>query len=308
MQFVLNVIAHGDEFPAGAVAAVETYARSQEHVLEVSTRTLHPARAVDVVFSVDPAHVETLATATKAHVFPAGVDVTLVEDNHEWRRAKLLCVFDMDLTLIYQEVIELIAAYADVEPQVAEITTRAMNGELDFAELLAQRVALLKGIPAGQLWDELKPKLEFTQGVPELCRALKKLGCVMAVCSGGFLPLAQYVQLVLGLDYAFANVLEVDAATNTLAGRTVGEVVDGAKKAELLCRIASERGIDRHRAMAIGDGANDLLMMGEAGFGVAWNAKPKVQQLAPCKLNTKLMVDVLYVLGYTQEEVVALIQ
>ncbi|EGW33427.1 phosphoserine phosphatase [Spathaspora passalidarum NRRL Y-27907] len=218
------------------------------------------------------------------------------------RQNKKLFVFDMDSTLIYQEVIELIAAYADIEDKVAEITTRAMNGELDFNQSLAERVALLKGIDATNLWEELKEKIVITKGVRELTKALKRLGVTMAVLSGGFIPLAEYVKGELGLDYAYANTLGVDEHKR-LDGTTIGTIVNGDRKAELLLEIAGKHGIDPKDAVAVGDGANDLKMMRTGGFGIAWNAKPKVQLEAPACLNTDSLQDVLYILGYTDEEI-----
>lgn len=220
-------------------------------------------------------------------------------------RTRKMVVFDMDSTLIYQEVIELIAAYANIEDKVAEITERAMNGELDFTQSLQERVLLLKGIDSTSIWDELKLKLEITNGAVELCKALKKLGYVLMVCSGGFIPLAEFLKQKLGLDYAFANQLGVDD-NQVLDGTTKGYIVNGEKKASLLAEIAQKHGINTNQVLAIGDGANDLPMMAAAGFGIAWNAKPKVQQLAPSCLNSKSLRDVLYILGYTEQEIEAL--
>ncbi|CAM9015283.1 hypothetical protein WICANDRAFT_76544 [Wickerhamomyces anomalus NRRL Y-366-8] len=231
------------------------------------------------------------------------IDLIFQKDD-EFRKEKKLFVFDMDSTLIYQEVIELIAAYAGVEDEVEKITTAAMNGEIDFKESLARRVKLLKGIDA-TIWDDLKKKLEFTKGDFELTKALKRTGCKLAVLSGGFIELATYVKETLGLDYAFANNLntEIIDGKKVFNGETIGEIVDGDKKAELLKFIAEKESIDLKSVVAVGDGSNDLPMMGVAGFGVAWNAKPRVQKLAPSKLNTKSIADILYILGYSDKEI-----
>jgi len=212
----------------------------------------------------------------------------------------------MDSTLIYQEVIELIAAYANIEDKVADITERAMNGELDFTQSLLERVLLLKGIDSTTIWSELENKIKITKGAKELCKALKKLGCIMGVCSGGFIPLAEYVKKQLGLDYAYANQLGTDS-NNILDGTTKGFIVNGEKKAELLLEIARNHQINPNNAVAVGDGANDLKMMSVAGFGIAWNAKPKVQKMAPCCLNTDSLQDILYIMGYSDEEIIHLI-
>ena len=212
----------------------------------------------------------------------------------------------MDSTLIYQEVIEVIASYADVEEKVRDITTSAMNGEIDFKESLRQRVGLLKGLNSSKIWDELKYKIEITKGVRELCYGIKKVNnCKLAVLSGGFLPLANYIKDELKFDYAYANLLE--EVDGKLTGKTLGEIVDGDKKAELLLQIAKENNIDLEDVVAVGDGANDLKMMNEAGFGIAWNAKPKVQRLAPSCLNSTTLKDVFYIFGYNDIEINELI-
>lgn len=223
------------------------------------------------------------------------VDIVVQLDN-EFRHKKLI-VFDMDSTLIYQEVIELIAAYADVEDQVRDITERAMNNELDFKQSLRERVKLLKGLKIDQLYDEIKQKLLITKGVPELCEQLHANGCKLAVLSGGFVPFANFIKEQLHLDFARANVLETDEA-GQLTGATTGPVVDGQCKAETLLQLCEEYGIPQQASCMVGDGGNDLPAMGVAGFGVAWNAKPKVQQLAPARLNTDSMIHMLHVFGY----------
>lgn len=299
-MFAITFIAHGEQLADQDIQDIETSVLPKLDVGSFEKKSLSP-RAVDYYVNVsDPPKVsQQLKQEQGKHAY----DI-IFQDNDQ-RKNKKLFIFDMDLTLIYQEVIELIAAYADIEDKVAEITTRAMNGELDFNELLRERVALLKGIDATNLWEELKEKIELTRGVKQLTTALNKLGIVTGVLSGGFIPLAQHVKEVLGLKYAYANTLGVDDE-NKLDGTTKGMIVNGDKKAELLLQIAEENGIDPKQAVAVGDGANDLPMMGKAGFGIAWNAKPKVQQAAPCCLNTKSLQDVLYILGYDDAEISSL--
>ncbi|ODV97309.1 hypothetical protein PACTADRAFT_39572 [Pachysolen tannophilus NRRL Y-2460] len=235
----------------------------------------------------------------------------ILQKNSDSRKVKKLFVFDMDSTLIYQEVIELIAAYAGVEDKVAEITTAAMNGEIDFKQSLAARVKLLKGIDSS-IWEDLKLKIQITNGAYELTKGLKKMGCKLAVLSGGFQPLADYVANELKLDYAFANNLQTmidpSGGKQIFSGITYGEVVDGNRKADLLKQIADENSISYDDAVAVGDGANDLKMMSVAGWGIAWNAKPKVQELAPCSLNSKSLKDIFYILGYDDNEIKSLLE
>ncbi|KAK9470730.1 HAD-like domain-containing protein [Dipodascopsis tothii] len=234
-----------------------------------------------------------------------GGDICLQARNDTYRNKKLV-VFDMDSTLIQQEVIDMIAAYADVEDKVSAITELAMNGKIDFNESLRRRASLLAGIPA-TVFESLKPDIRFTPGAHELCRALKKLGCTLAVVSGGFVPLARWVKAELGLDYAYANTLEISPDGTVLTGQVVGDIVNADRKAQLLRQIAAENGLSPEHAVAIGDGANDLVMMAAAGFGVAFNAKPIVQQKAPARLNTPTLLDVLYILGYSADEQRALL-
>lgn len=302
MSYILTAIAHDDsQFDQETLKNIEQFLIENFSQIS-STKQLSP-RAYDYTISIND--FETAKQIVKDYAISKPFDLIIQEQST--RKNKKLFIFDMDSTLIYQEVIELIASYADIEDKVAEITTRAMNGELDFNQSLAERVLLLKGIDATSIWEELKEKIQVTNGVPELCKALKKLGIVLGVCSGGFIPLAEFLKGKLGLDYAFANTLGVDDS-NHLNGTTIGPIVNGEKKAELLLEIAEKHNIDPKDAVAVGDGANDLKMMATGGFGIAWNAKPKVQKLAPACLNTKSLLDIMYIMGYTDAEIKKLIE
>lgn len=181
------------------------------------------------------------------------------------------------------------------------ITEAAMNGEIDFKESLRRRVALLNGTSVGVL-ENVKQILTFTEGARFLCRALKKLGFKLAVISGGFMPLALYVKAELGLDYAFANQLEVSSDGLTLTGKTIGPIVDGIRKAELLDVIAQAEGLSLKQVIAVGDGANDLWMLNKASLGIAFNAKPRVQEQARARINQKSLKYVLTLLGYSEQD------
>ncbi|KAG6020874.1 hypothetical protein E4U41_002702 [Claviceps citrina] len=231
------------------------------------------------------------------------VDVILQRDL-VWRRNPRLVVFDMDSTLITQEVIELMADTIkdppDLAVRVADITRRAMMGELEFDASFRERVALLKGVTAS-VFDELRPVLRVTPGVPDLIKALKRLGVKTAVLSGGFQPLTGWLAEKLGIDYAFANQVVVEHGR--LTGATEGKIVGKERKRDLLVEIAAREKIELAQTVAVGDGANDLLMLAEAGLGVAWNAKPVVQMEADARLNSGSLLDLLYLFGFTAEEI-----
>ncbi len=232
------------------------------------------------------------------------VDVALQPDVL-WRRYPRLVVFDMDSTLITQEVIDLLAdavpGALDVGALVAHITHQAMLGELEFADAFRQRVRLLAGLPASVLTD-LRSRLQVTRGVRLLLRALKRLGVRTAVLSGGFLPLTAWLAAELGIDHAFANEVEI-SDDGRFTGEVQGTIVDKQRKRDLLLAIAAAEGIVPEQVVAVGAGANDLLMMEAAGLGVAWNAKPRVQMEAGARLNGESLLDLLYLFGLTRAEV-----
>lgn len=317
MSFVITAVGH-TKLTSAHVEQIQTVLKTLPVKMQTFAMTARD-KAIEFLVDIDLTHFESPSDATldeavlsisadlrAAAAATNGFDLNF-QRNDPLRREKKLVVFDMDSTLIQQEVIELIAARAGVEAQVEEITTRAMNGELDFKQSLAERVLLLKGIPSQTLWDDLKPKIKLTNGALELCQFLKSKGTKLAVCSGGFLPLAQYVQKQLGLDYAFANVLETEVVdgVEVLSGRTIGDVVDGTRKRELLLQLAQENSVELAQTVAVGDGANDLLMMAAAGSGVAWHAKPVVQKQAPTVVNSESLADALYVFGYGDADLAA---
>eukprot|EP00931_Biecheleriopsis_adriatica_P074466 TRINITY_DN48517_c0_g1_i1.p1 TRINITY_DN48517_c0_g1~~TRINITY_DN48517_c0_g1_i1.p1 ORF type:complete len:903 (+),score=234.49 TRINITY_DN48517_c0_g1_i1:242-2710(+) len=226
------------------------------------------------------------------------VDIAFQRDGIE-RWGRRMVVFDMDSTLIQQEVIDELAKQCGVEETVAEITERAMQGHLDFHQSLKERVALLKGNDSEKLFSSVKRNLIYTPGALQLCRTLKRLGYKMAVISGGFMPCAREVQRRLGLDYAFANSLET-TRDGLLTGQTVGAVVTPHRKQALLAMIAQVEGCDIRQTVAVGDGSNDIPMLTSAGLGVAFCAKPKVQAAAEFRVNNKDLSTVLFLIGLSE--------
>ncbi|KAK4125045.1 phosphoserine phosphatase serb [Parathielavia appendiculata] len=263
--------------------------------------TVSPAPSVDYLSLADLRKHELIYRFEREW----NVDVALRVDNL-WRRYPRLVVFDMDSTLITQEVIDLLAATIkdppDLAARVADITHRAMLGELEFDSAFRERVKLLTGLP-GTIFHELRPVLEVTNGVRPLLQALKRLGVKTAVLSGGFLPLTSWLAGELGIDYAHANEVVIDEATGRLTGEVKGRIVGKERKRELLIEIAEKEGIPLEQAVAVGDGANDLLMMKAAGLGVAWNAKPRVQMEASARINGDTLLDLLHLFGFTDEEI-----
>ncbi|KAH7382205.1 phosphoserine phosphatase [Pyrenochaeta sp. MPI-SDFR-AT-0127] len=262
-------------------------------------------RVVEVSFplpSASPVALETLRRHEAVSRYEREWNVECVfQADTIHRRYKRLAVFDMDSTLIQQEVIDEIAALIGVEKQVSAITAAAMNGELDFEASLRARCKLLSGVPSS-VFETLKPRITLNEGVKDLIKALKRLGFKTAVLSGGFTPLTGWMGQQLGLDYAFANHLVVSHDGATLTGELSGEIVHAQKKRQHVLEIAEKEGILLEQVFCVGDGANDLPMMGVAGLGVAFHAKPTVQMQAPARLNSKSMLDILYLFGISREE------
>ncbi|RMZ89342.1 hypothetical protein DV736_g3427, partial [Chaetothyriales sp. CBS 134916] len=278
------------------------------------TPTSDKPRIVEVSFSPppNPAYLPTELLSKHEAIYKFEREwncEVILQSATVFRRYKRLAVFDMDSTLIQQEVIDEIASFIGVEKEVSAITARAMNGELDFSASLTARVALLKGVPA-DVFEQLKSRIVITPGARELCRCLKRLGFTLAVLSGGFQPLAEWLAGELGLDFAFANHLVADPETNTLTGQLDINypIVDGEHKKNLLLSLAASNDTPLEQTMAVGDGANDIPMLKTAGLGVAWRAKSKVQMEAPARLNVgESLLDLVYLLGLTATEVEQLI-
>jgi len=225
------------------------------------------------------------------------VDLAFQEDNM-YRRNRRLVAFDMDSTLIEAEVIDELASLAGVGEQVSAITERAMRGEMDFSESFRARVALLQGLEEGAL-QQVANQLKITEGAEHLIATLRTLGYKTAILSGGFTYFAQHLQNRLGMDYVYAN--ELDIVDGVVSGNIKGVIVDGARKAELLRQLAREEDIDLQQVIAVGDGANDLPMLSIAGLGIAFRAKPLVKQSAEQSISTLGLDAILYLLGFSDK-------
>ncbi|MTI13207.1 phosphoserine phosphatase SerB [Sansalvadorimonas verongulae] len=230
------------------------------------------------------------------------VDIALQEDTI-YRRSRRLVVFDMDSTLIEAEVIDELAVEAGIGVQVAAITEQAMQGEIDFQESFRRRLALLKGLDESAL-EKVAARLRLTEGAERLIKSLRALGYKTAIVSGGFTWFANNLKKKLGIDYVYANELEI--VEGKVTGVVQGEIVDASRKALLLKEIAQQEDIRLEQVIAVGDGANDLEMLAVAGLGIAFRAKPFVRQSARQSISTLGLDSILYLLGWHDRDLVGL--
>jgi phosphoserine phosphatase len=259
----------------------------------------YPVTAIDLhVSGADP---DRLRSLLAAEAVEQGIDVAVQAANLQ-RHGMRLIVMDVDSTLIQGEVIELLAAHGDHAGEVAAVTEAAMRGELDFEESLRARVALLEGIQASAL-DDVYDALVLAPGARTLVRTLRRLGYRFGLVSGGFSQITDRLAADLGIHYSRANELEV--VDGRLTGRIVGDVLDRAGKAVALRHFAEQVGVPLAAVVAVGDGANDLDMLGAAGLGVAFNAKPVVRDAADTAVNVPYLDTIMYLLGISREEVEA---
>lgn len=292
-----------DNIPARCVLSVAEALCAQQFFPSRVTRLSGQSALHALEIVVYGAGSRTKVSSLRAELYAlgraSGFDVALQRES-VLRRSKRLVVFDMDSTLIQQEVIDEIAKHAGVSDEVKKITEEAMCGRLDFSQSLARRVALLEGTPES-VFDKVIAGLVYTKGAKLLTHTLKKLGYRLAVISGGFTKITEHVRRELGLDFDYANTLEV-GPDGCFTGRTEGPIVTAQRKADLLLTIAQQERITLDQVIAVGDGANDLPMLGTAGLGIAFNAKPAVQAAAQFRINTPSLTAVLYLLGFSQEE------
>ena len=293
-----HVVILSQELKPSALAAIASAIASVHGNIERIQRTAsYPVTAIECVVSgVPTAELKNTLTPLAAE---HSVDIA-VSPGGLMRWAKKLVLMDVDSTLIAQEVIELLGAKAGVQPQVKEITDRAMAGEIDFEESLRQRVALLKGLPESVI-SEVRNEISLTPGAKTLVSTLQKLGHTVAVVSGGFINVIEPLLQSLHIGHYRANTLAIK--DGLLTGELHGPIIDRAAKATALRDFARIENVELEQTVAIGDGANDLDMIALAGLGIAFNAKPAVRAAADSALSAPYLDSVLYLLGITREDV-----
>ena len=277
-----------------------TLAEARANIEKISNLSRSGSDCIE--FTINVRQVESLSILKEelmAVSHTHGIDLAF-QKYEAYRKGKRLIFFDMDRTLIDMEVIDEIARAAGVYEEVSRVTEKAMRGDLDFEDALRQRVALLKGLPVAEL-ERVRDGMRISEGADRLVGTLKKLGYRMGVVSGGFDYFADHLAETLGLDFAYANTLETK--DGVLTGRVVGDVIDGPGKARIVHTVSNEMGIMLDQTVAIGDGVNDSLMLGQAGLGIAYNARESLLQVASAKLGRTRLINILRILGITEEDI-----
>jgi phosphoserine phosphatase len=265
----------------------------------ISNLTQHCASCVELTIDVNSVQsLNRLKERLLAKSHELNIDLAL-QKMEAYRKNKRLVFFDMDSTLIDMEIIDEMAQRAGVHKEVSRITEKARRGDIDFEEALTQRVGLLKGLKVEEL-EKIRKEMKLSEGAEDLVTTLKQLGYKQGLISGSFHYFADHLKERLGLDFAFANELEMK--NGALTGRLLGDIVDGPYKAKIVNVVSSEEGVFLDQTVAIGDGFNDILMLGQAGLGIAYNAKGKLERVANMSLGRARLKNILYILGITEGE------
>ena len=299
----LQLVILAKELKPQAIAKVAAVINSHSGNVERFRRTAaYPVTAIEFDVSLPlNKSVQDLQRDLAELALTEGIDLA-IEAGGITRRSKRIVLLDMDSTFIQQEVIDLLAEDAGVGPEVKEITERAMRGELDFAQSLEARTALLSGLSEESV-VKARSRITLTPGARTLVRTLHRLGHKVGIVSGGFTNVIEPLIVEMGLDFFRANTLEV--VDGKLSGKLTGAIVDRAAKANFLIEFAASEGVPLSQTIAVGDGANDLDMLKAAGLGIAFNAKPSVKAEADTSLNTPYLDAILYLMGIPREEIEA---
>ena len=265
----------------------------------ISNLTRHCASCVELTINVNEVmNLGRLKAKVLAKSHELNIDLAL-QKMEAYRKNKRLVFFDMDSTLVDMEIIDEMAQRAGVFKEVARITEKARRGDIDFEEALIQRVALLKGLKVEEL-EKIRNEMKLSEGAEDLVETLKRLGYKLGLVSGGFDYFSDFLREKLGLDFSYANQLEIK--NGALTGKVLGKIVDDTYKAKIVNMVSSEEGVLLDQTVAIGDGANDVLMLGQAGLGIAYNAKERLMRAANMSLGQARLKNILYILGLSEEE------
>jgi len=278
--------------------AADVAARNEANIERASVTARGDLISIEFIMDFSECNEDDCKARLKKDCELLGLDV-VIQDLGRSRKEKRLIVFDMDMTIVDFEIINRLAGCAGVDEQVKEITEKAMNGEMDFKESLRQRVRLLKGMPERDL-QEIASDLRLTPGSEELIHHLKHVGYKIALISGGFTYFTDVLKEQLGFDYAFANELEID--NGYLTGEIKGDIIDAEAKGGIIYRLAEKEIISPDSIVAVGDGANDCLMIKNAGLGVAFNAKEVLKKVSDGSLSRENLLGLLNVLGLAEKD------
>ncbi len=274
-------------------------AEESANIEMIANLTRHCASCVELTINVNEVeNLSRLKSKVIAKSHELNIDLAL-QKMEAYRKNKRLVFFDMDSTLVDMEIIDEMAQRAGVLKEVSRITEKAMRGDIDFEESLTQRVALLKGLKIEEL-EGIRKDMKLSEGAEDLVETLKRLGFKLGLISGGFDYFSDFLKEKLGLDFSYSNRLEIKSGV--LTGKVLGKIIDNAYKAKIVNMVSNEEGVLLDQTVAIGDGANDVLMLGQAGLGIAYNAKERLERAANMSLGRARLKNILYMLGISDEE------